>query len=92
MKTLASRVVKNNFGGITDIVKSGEPVTFTQHGRPTLMIRPYAQGQEALRLLAAQRMGGFLDSLPGEFVDPTALATRAVLSQCHCPPSSRRIG
>ena len=74
MKTLASRVVQNNFGGIADIVKSGEPVTVTQHGRPTLMILPYAQGQEALRLLAAQRMGAFLDGLPGEFVDPTAPA------------------
>ena len=33
-----------------------------------------SQGQEALRLLAAQRMGAFLDGLPGEFVDPTAPA------------------
>ena len=60
MKTLASRAVQNNFGGIADIVKSGEPVTVTQHGRPTLMILPYAQGQEALRLLAAQHGNGDL--------------------------------
>lgn len=72
MKTLASRTVQNNFGGIADIVKSGEPVTVTQHGRPTLMILPYAQGQEALRLLAAQRMSEFLDGLPRESVDPSA--------------------
>jgi prevent-host-death family protein len=85
MKTLASRVVQNNFGGIADIVKSGEPVTVTQHGRPTLMILPYAQGQEALRLLAAQRMGAFLDGLPGEFVDPTApaLSPKEINSLVH---------
>ena len=72
MKTLASRIVQNNFGGIADIVKSGEPITVTQHGRMTLRILPYSQGQEALRLLAAQRMADFLDRLLLESVDSSA--------------------
>lgn len=85
MKTLASRTVQNNFGGIADIVKSGEPVTVTQHGRPTLMILPYAQGQEALRLLAAQRMGAFLDGLPEGFVEPNVpeLSTKEITDLVH---------
>ena len=56
MKTFASGEFQSNFGGITDIVKSGEPVTITQHGRPTLILISYQEGTELLRLRAAQRL------------------------------------
>ena len=49
------------------------------------MILPYAQGQEALRLLAAQRMGAFLGGLPEGFVEPNApeLSTKEITNLVH---------
>lgn len=56
MKTVASGEFQNNFGGIADLVKSGEPVTITQHGRPTMMLISYREGTEFLRLRSGQRL------------------------------------
>ncbi len=56
VKTVASGEFQSNFGGIADIAKSGEPVTITQYGRPTLMLISYQEGAELLRLQATQRL------------------------------------
>jgi prevent-host-death family protein len=63
MKTIASKDAQNNFGAIADLVKAGEEVTITQHGKPTMIIFPYKEGLEALRNRNANKMIAFLDSL-----------------------------
>ena len=64
MKTFASREVQNKFGTVANIVKAGEAVAVTQYGQPTMMILPYAMGEEALRTQSARRFVTFLDSFP----------------------------
>jgi len=66
MKTVASREIQTKFGSIANTVKSGETVVVTQYGQPTMMIVPYAMGQEMLRAHYAQRMTAFLDALRPE--------------------------
>lgn len=56
VKTIASGEFQSNFGNVADIAKSGEPVTITQYGRPTLMLISYQEGTELLRLKATQRL------------------------------------
>ena len=63
MKTLSSVEVQNKFGGVANIVKSGEPVAVTQYGTPTMMILPYALATEALREYNARRMVDFMDGM-----------------------------
>lgn len=64
MQTISSREVQNKFGSVANIVKSGEPVTVTQYGQPTMMILPFALGEAALRHVGVQRFVSFLDGLP----------------------------
>jgi prevent-host-death family protein len=60
MKTLPSVEVQNKFGSIANIVKSGEPVTVTQYGTPTMMILPYTLAADALRAYNAHRLSQFM--------------------------------
>ena len=64
MKTLSSVEVQNRFGSIANIVKSGEPVTVTQYGTPTMMILPYSLATEALRDYNARKLVQFMDAMP----------------------------
>ena len=64
MKTISSREVQNKFGSVANIVKGGEVVTVTQYGQATMMIPPFALGEEALRNVSARRCVNFLDALP----------------------------
>jgi prevent-host-death family protein len=54
MQTITSAKVQANFGAVADIVKRGEPVTITQHGRPTMMMLTYEEGAEFVRQRATQ--------------------------------------
>lgn len=49
MQIITSAKVQSNFGAVADIVKSGEPVTITQHGRPTIVMIRYEDAVEWLR-------------------------------------------
>ncbi|QLQ32079.1 MAG: type II toxin-antitoxin system prevent-host-death family antitoxin [Candidatus Thiothrix singaporensis] len=40
MQVLPAAEIKNRFGRVSNIVKSGEPVTITQYGEPTMMLLP----------------------------------------------------
>jgi prevent-host-death family protein len=64
MKTLPSRDVQNKFGSIANLVKSGETVTVTQYGTPTMMILPYALAAQALKEYNCRRLIGFMDAMP----------------------------
>ncbi|MBU0656943.1 MAG: type II toxin-antitoxin system prevent-host-death family antitoxin [Gammaproteobacteria bacterium] len=57
MQVLPAAEIKNRFGRISNIVKSGEPVTITQYGEPTMMLLPLKIAQEALRLYYASQQG-----------------------------------
>ena len=59
VQTLTSAKVQANFGAAADIAKSGEVVAITQYGRPALMLLSYRQGEELLRLKAAEQFAGF---------------------------------
>lgn len=56
MQTVTSGKVQSSFGAVVDIAKSGEPVTITQYGRPTLMLFSYAEGEALLRLRNVDRV------------------------------------
>ena len=56
MHTVTSGKVQSSFGAVVDIAKSGEPVTITQYGRPTLMLFSYADGEALLRLRNVERV------------------------------------
>lgn len=53
MQTLSSAKVQANFGQTLDLAKSGEPVTITQYGRPTVMLLPFKEAQVLLQLKAS---------------------------------------
>jgi prevent-host-death family protein len=61
MQTLSSAKVQANFGQAMDIAKSGEPVTITQYGRPTLMLFSHKEGEELLRLRSTIRLNRYLE-------------------------------
>lgn len=61
MKTMTSGEVQTRFGTVADLVKSGEQITITQHGRPTLMMFSYQDGTAALEFLAQQRLARVFD-------------------------------
>jgi antitoxin (DNA-binding transcriptional repressor) of toxin-antitoxin stability system len=61
MQTLTSAKVQAAFGAAADIAKSGEAVTITQYGRPTLMLFSYKEGEELLRLRAAADLNRYLE-------------------------------
>jgi prevent-host-death family protein len=60
MQTFSSARVQASFGEVADIVKGGEPVAITQYGRPTLMLVPYKDGAEMLRLRNIARVNGYM--------------------------------
>lgn len=61
MQTLSSAKVQANFGQVMDIAKSGEPVTITQYGRPTLMLFSHKEGEELLRLRSTVKLSRYLE-------------------------------
>jgi antitoxin (DNA-binding transcriptional repressor) of toxin-antitoxin stability system len=61
MQTLSSARVQANFGVAADIAKSGEAVTITQYGRPSLMLFSYKEGEELLRLKGAARLATYFE-------------------------------
>lgn len=61
MQTLSSAKVQANFGQAMDIAKSGEPVTITQYGRPTLMLFSHKEGEELLRLRSTIKLSRYLE-------------------------------
>lgn len=61
MQTLSSARVQANFGIAADIAKSGEAVTITQYGRPSLMLFSYKEGEELLRLKGAANLSRYLE-------------------------------
>lgn len=61
MQTLSSAKVQANFGQVMDIAKSGEPVTITQYGRPTLMLFSHKEGEELLRLRSTMQLNRYLE-------------------------------
>lgn len=58
---MTSGEVQNRFGAVADLVKSGETITITQHGRPTLMLISYQDGAEFVRWCAGERLSALLD-------------------------------
>ena len=83
MKTLSSVEVQNRFGSIANIVKSGEPVTVTQYGTPTMMILPYSLATEALRDYNARKMVQFLDVMPLVIADAPNLSLEQLNKLVH---------
>ena len=61
MQTVTSGKVQASFGEIADIAKSGEVVTITQYGRPTLLLMRYQDGIEAIRAAAGKKAVSWLD-------------------------------
>ena len=61
MQTLTSARVQANFGMAADIAKSGESVTITQYGRPSLMLFSYKEGEELLRLRSVAKLGQYFE-------------------------------
>lgn len=49
MQVLPALEVKSRFGRVSNIVKSGELVTITQHGEPTMVLFPLKLAQEVLK-------------------------------------------
>lgn len=73
MKTIPLRDAKATFSAIVESAEHGEPTIVTKHGRPAVMIVPFAKGQ---RLYAEERPGfaELLLALPHELDidrDPT---------------------
>ena len=83
MKTISSAEVQNRFGSIANIVKNGEPVTFTQYGTPTMMILPYALATEALRDYNARKLVQFMDSMPSAMPDAPELSLEQMNKLVH---------
>ena len=83
MKTLSSVVVQNRFGSVANIVKSGEPVTITQYGTPTMMILPYSLATEALRDYNARKMVQFMDVMPLVNADAPNLSLEPLNNLVH---------
>ncbi len=63
MKTISIDKVKNNFNSISNMVESGEPVTITQYGTPTIMILPFKIGEKVLRIYKAISMCDFMKNM-----------------------------
>lgn len=61
MQTLTSARVQANFGIAADIAKSGESVTITQYGRPSLMLFSYKEGEELLRLRSVAKLANYFE-------------------------------
>lgn len=61
MQIVTSGKVQASFGEIADIAKSGEVVTITQYGRPTLLLMRYQDGIEAIRAAAGKNAVAWLD-------------------------------
>jgi len=61
MQTLSSAKVQANFGRAADIVKSGQPIAITQHGRPTLMLVSYQDGEALMRMRSTARIREYMD-------------------------------
>ena len=83
MKTLSSVEVQNRFGSIANIVKSGEPVTVTQYGTPTMMILPYSLATEALRDYKARKLVQFMDAMPTANADAPNLTLEQLNKLVH---------
>jgi prevent-host-death family protein len=83
MKTLSSVEVQNRFGSIANIVKSGEPVTVTQYGTPTMMILPYSLATEALRDYNARKLVQFMDAMPLVNADAPNLSLEQLNNLVH---------
>ena len=61
MQTVTSKKIQSNFREVAEIAKSGEPVTITQYGRPTLLLMRYQDGVSVLQELAKQKMVAWMD-------------------------------
>lgn len=83
MRTLSSAEVKNRFGSIANIVKSGEPVAVTQYGTPTMMILPYSLATEALRDYNARKLVQFMDAMPSASADAPNLTLEQINDLVH---------
>ena len=83
MKTRSSVEVQNRFGSIANIVKSGEPVTVTQYGTPTMMILPYSLATEALRGYNARKLVEFMDVMPSANADAPNLTLEQLNKLVH---------
>lgn len=56
MQTLSSAKMQANFGQTIDLAKSGEPITITQYGRPTVMLMSFKEGEALLKLRNAAKL------------------------------------
>jgi antitoxin (DNA-binding transcriptional repressor) of toxin-antitoxin stability system len=83
MQTIASVAVKNNFGRVSNTVKSGEAVAVTQYGTPTMMILPFKMAQEALQLMHAKDMIDFMNSMPPVNAGAPELSTKEITTLVH---------
>ena len=63
MKIIASSEVQSRFGAALDLAKH-DPVIVTQSGRPIVVMMPYEDGVETLRLKTSQALRDFLRKLP----------------------------
>ena len=61
MQLISSANVQANFGVAADLAKSGEAVTITQYGRPSLMLFSYKEGQELLRLKNTAQLNRYFE-------------------------------
>jgi len=83
MKTLSSVEVQNRFGSIANIVKSGEPVSVTRYGTPTMMILPYSLASEALGYDNARKLVQFMDAMPLVNADAPNLSLEPLNNLVH---------
>jgi prevent-host-death family protein len=83
MKTLPSVEVQNKFGSIANIVKSGEPVTVTQYGTPTMMILPYTLAAEALRAYSARRLVQLMDAMSPASSEAPVMTDEEITNLIH---------
>jgi antitoxin (DNA-binding transcriptional repressor) of toxin-antitoxin stability system len=83
MKTRSSVEVRNRFGSIANIVKSGEPVAVTQYGTPTMMILPYSLATEVLRDYNARKLVQFMDVMPSANADAPNLTLEQLNKLVH---------
>lgn len=75
MQTISSAKVQTSFGEVADIVKSGEPITITQYGRPTMLLLPYKEGVELMRLRASENLMKWFDDRAKDAPQPAKDAT-----------------
>ena len=61
MQTMTSARVQANFGIAADIAKTGESVTITQYGRPSLMLFSYKEGKELLRYKSLTKLNHYFE-------------------------------